>query len=70
MGSATTNESRAMSVDSILALTEISIIAGIGIVFGATCTLLVMHKRTTEQLDRIHELEQIIDDNKIWIKHS
>ena len=70
MGSATTNESRAMSVDSILALTEIGIIAGIGIVFGATCTLLVTYKRTTEQLDRIHELEQIIDDNKIWIKHS
>mgnify|MGYP003120054216 CR=1 FL=1 len=70
MGSSTTNESRAMSIDSILALTEIGLTAGIGIVFGAACTFLFTYKKTTEHLDRIHELEQIIDKNKIWIKHS
>ncbi len=58
-----------MSVDSILALTEIGLIVGIGIVFGAVCTFLFTYKRTAEQLDRIHELEQILDDNKIWIKN-
>jgi|9_EtaG_2_1085328.scaffolds.fasta_scaffold13930_3 uncharacterized membrane protein YdjX (TVP38/TMEM64 family) len=59
-----------MNIDSMLALTEISIIVIIGIVFGAVCTFLFTYKKTRDNLDRIYELEQILDKNKIWIHNS
>ncbi len=58
-----------MSMCQLLALSQISICVFIGIFFGLIIMHAINYKREKNQLNRIYELEQILDDNKIWIKN-
>ena len=51
-----------MSMCQLLALSQISICVFIGIFFGLIIMHAINYKREKNQLNRIYELEQILDD--------
>ena len=58
-----------MSAYAILTLTQISIIVMIGMFLGATAVWLWYYRDMKKTLDYVYELEQTLNENKIWIKN-
>tara|TARA_A100001201_G_C3971445_1_gene165764 strand:+ start:262 stop:438 length:177 start_codon:yes stop_codon:yes gene_type:complete len=58
-----------MTICAILTLTQIAIIIMLGAFLGALLVWFWYYRDMKKNLDYIHELEQTLNDNKIWIKN-
>ena len=58
-----------MEIVEFLTLIQISICLMMGLFFGSLIMFIWDYKQKRAAVEKIHDLEQILDANKIWIKN-